>query len=618
MSRTICRLLLVLFFAAATMTTAIAEKRVALVIGNDNYAHVVKLQKAVNDAKAMAGTLRALGFGVTEASNVARRDLNFAVQTFVNQIEPGDIALLFFAGHGVEIAGENFLLPTDIPDATPGQEGFVKGESISLNNILIALKAKKARLNVVILDACRNNPFSTAAGRSLGATRGLARVAAPQGTFVMYSADAGEQALDRLNDGDRNPNSVFTRTLIPLLQQPGLDLVDMARRARRTVRELALSVSHQQTPAYYDAVLGDFYFAGKGRPDSIPVTSPSPDPIARDFELARAIGTQSAWQAFLAVHGDKTDSFHVQLAKAALKKLALGVFPGEDEPTPTRAHTPGETFKDCDQCPEMVVLPAGSYIMGAPESEKRHYTDNYNEGPQHKVTIQKPFAVGKFEITVGQFEMFVKETGYKTGNKCWVYNRKKRFWEEREGRSFRNPGFRQSAAQPVVCVNLDDAKAYVKWLSGKTGQHYRLLSEAEWEYAARAGTTTRYHFGNDERALCDYANGADRDSPIGPKNKSCTDGSGNKTTVVGSYKGNQFGLYDMLGNVDELLEDCWNDNYNGAPSDGSARTSGDCNRRASRGGSWFNGPAHLRSASRGSSDDLNDNTGFRVARTLTP
>ncbi|NNE24639.1 MAG: caspase family protein [Rhizobiales bacterium] len=318
MTRTLGILTALVILAIATASAAMAEKRVALVIGNDNYDNVTRLQKAVNDAKAMAGTLRQLGFGVTEASNVARRDMNFAVHQFVNQIEPGDVAMVFFAGHGVEISGENFLLPTDIPDAGPGQEGFVKAESIGLNDILTRLKSKKARLNVIILDACRNNPFSSA-GRSLGATRGLARIAAPNGTFVMYSADAGEAALDRLNDNDENPNSVFTRTLIPLMQKPGLDLVNIAREARRQVRQLALGVSHQQTPAYYDAVLGAFYFSGNRSAASLPQDRASPStPIAADYKLAQEIGTRKGWQAFLDRHGDLKDDIHVKLARAAL------------------------------------------------------------------------------------------------------------------------------------------------------------------------------------------------------------------------------------------------------------------------------------------------------------
>lgn len=261
----------------AVPNAAMAKKRLALIIGNDAYENVTPLQKAANDADTIGQTLAELGFKVTVAKNLARRDMNKSLQAFHSSVQEGDIALFFYAGHGVEIDGENYLLPTDVPNATNDQLEFIREESIRLNRILADLKAKKAGLNLVILDACRNNPFAGAAGRSLDGRRGLARISAPQGTFVMYSADVGEAALDRLNDEDSNPNSVFTRTLVPLMKKPGLDLVDTARETRRRVRNLALTVSHNQTPAYYDAVLGDFYFTTASLTPDQATTPPKDD-----------------------------------------------------------------------------------------------------------------------------------------------------------------------------------------------------------------------------------------------------------------------------------------------------------------------------------------------------
>ena len=242
------------------LVPAHAQRRLALVIGNDAYENITTLKKAANDARGIGDTLTDLGFEVTTATNISRREMNQTLQNFNNSIRADDIVLFFFAGHGVEIAGENYLLPIDVPDAKGDQLDFIKGETIRLNKVLEDLRARKAKLSLVILDACRNNPFTGSPGRSLGGKKGLARISAPQGTFVMYSADVGEAALDRLGDNDQNPNSIFTRTLIPLMKTPGIDLVDTAREARRQVRKLALSVRHNQTPAYYDAVLGDFYF----------------------------------------------------------------------------------------------------------------------------------------------------------------------------------------------------------------------------------------------------------------------------------------------------------------------------------------------------------------------
>ena len=329
MARLFCRILMVLVALAAGWLPAGAQGRRALVIGNDAYANVIALQKAANDARTMAATLRGLGFKVDEALNASRRDMNLAIENFVSKVEPGDVAMFFYAGHGVEISGENFLLPTDIPNARPGQEGFVKAESIGLNTILTRLKQRRARINIVILDACRNNPFARGGGRGVGTTRGLARVNSPQGTFIMYSADAGQEALDRLSAGDANPNSVFTRTLITVMKQPGIDLVQTAREVRRRVRKLALSVSHSQTPAYYDAVLGDFYLGG-AKPASVPqvvTQTPPQGDVKGDFLIARSVGTKDAWAAFIDRHGARRENYYVRLALAAQAKFEAAARP---------------------------------------------------------------------------------------------------------------------------------------------------------------------------------------------------------------------------------------------------------------------------------------------------
>jgi formylglycine-generating enzyme required for sulfatase activity len=283
-----------------------------------------------------------------------------------------------------------------------------------------------------------------------------------------------------------------------------------------------------------------------------------------------------------------------------------------------------DTFKECEKCPEMVVVPAGSFTMGSPGGEVGRFAD---EGPQRTVMIGKPFAVGKFHVTVDQFAAFVAETKYDAGSKCWTFEEGK--GEERSGRSWRNPGFTQAGSHPAVCMNWNDAKAYVDWLARKTGKAYRLLTEAQWEYTARAqtqpGAYPRYSFGNDEEDLCRYSNGADqtakssiagwKDWTVAP----CNDGYA-YTSPVGSFAANGFGLYDMQGNAWQWTEDCYHDSYAGAPSDGSAWTTGDCSPRVFRGGAWESGPWSLRAADRyGNTPDGRSNfLGFRVGRTLTP
>ena len=271
----------------------------------------------------------------------------------------------------------------------------------------------------------------------------------------------------------------------------------------------------------------------------------------------------------------------------------------------------GRRFRDCEECPEMVVVPAGTYRMGSPASEEGREDE---EGPVHRVTIAQPLAVGVYEVTRGEYARFVSATGHAMGNACRTFKDGK--WKERSGVNWRNPGYEQRAEDPVVCVNWADAQAYVRWLSEQTGQGYRLLSEAEWEYVARAGTTTARYWGESEAGQCRYANGADASSFTG--GVSCADGHA-RTAPVGSYEANGFGLYDVLGNVWEWTQDCWNAGYGGAPVDGRAWESGDCSRRVLRGGSWYGTPRGLRAANRywSTTGDRFDDSGFRLARTLT-
>ena len=243
--------------------------------------------------------------------------------------------------------------------------------------------------------------------------------------------------------------------------------------------------------------------------------------------------------------------------------------------------------------PEMVVIPGGRFQMGC-VSGKNCEDD---EKPVHEVRVAS-FALSKHEVTFEKYDLFTAATG------------RERADDEGWGRGWR----------PVINVSWADAVAYTEWLSSKLGERYRLPSEAEWEYAARAGSVTRYHFGNDRSQLCRYANHADRSTDYDWRNKRCSDGVGKRTATAGSYQPNAFGLHDMHGNVWEWVQDCWNDTYRGAPSNGSAWEGGDCSKRVLRGGSWGNDPGILRAASR-FRDTAGGRfifSGFRVARALTP
>jgi formylglycine-generating enzyme required for sulfatase activity len=234
--------------------------------------------------------------------------------------------------------------------------------------------------------------------------------------------------------------------------------------------------------------------------------------------------------------------------------------------------------------------------------------------------MRQVLAVGRFEVTRDQFEAFVQASGHDVGSKCWTLEGNEP--KERVPRSFRNPGYAQVGTHPAVCVSWEDAKAYVNWLSKTTGKDYGLLSEAQWEYVARAGTTARYPFGNTEADLCAFVNGADRTASAALPAKwdylRCDDGYVH-TAPVGSFRANAFGIFDMMGNVWEWTADCYAESLAGTPADGQALTSGDCQQRAVRGGSWSATAGMLRVTVRGKAPAGSrfDDVGFRVLRTFT-
>ncbi len=321
------RLFLVLLLSLAA-SMAQAANRLGLVIGNNDYANVPALEKARGDAAAVSAELLGQGFEVMTVLDASRREMNAKIAEFTDRLQPGDTALVFYAGHGVEIDGENYLLPTDIEVPTASGEDFIKYESIALSDTLQRIKATGARTTLVFLDACRDNPFEQVAGRSIGSTRGLGRIAAPEGTFIVFSAGAHQQALDALNGDDANANSVFTRLLLPKLSEPDLELRELVADLRVEVRDLARTQNHAQFPAYYDELLGEFYFTvkvevspgaapGAGAPVAV---IGSGSAIRDDFELARSLGTALAFRVFLEKY-DGSDDLTVTLAREMLASL---------------------------------------------------------------------------------------------------------------------------------------------------------------------------------------------------------------------------------------------------------------------------------------------------------
>lgn len=369
---------------------------------------------------------------------------------------------------------------------------------------------------------------------------------------------------------------------------------------------------------------------------------PAADPAADPAAVARAEAYSENAAKKAAADKAKALALKIEaearrLAEIAAKKQAAAMAQAEEraraqaaanvKEAPRAAPRPGSVFQDCADCPRMVVIPAGEFTMGSPASEAERGVD---EGPQRRVSIAQPFALGRSEVTVAEFRRFADESGYKTeaerdaraqGCAGFIYaDPLAAGLASQVVTSWRSPGLAQAESHPVLCVSWNDARAYAQWLSRKTGKRYRLPTEAEWEFAARAGSVTARNWGDDPVQACRFANVADQSRfqtwGFGQKHE-CTDGH-YFTSPAGGYSPNRFGLYDMLGNAWEWTEDCWNASYAGAPPDGAAWLTGDCAQRVSRGGSWSTVPRYARSAARNkNAADHRDNlTGFRLARTL--
>jgi formylglycine-generating enzyme required for sulfatase activity len=595
-----------------------AEKRVALVIGNNRYVNLSEreqLQKAVSDAQAVGRALRQIEFDeVIAGENLGRQAFVDKLDELAGKLSPGDTAFFFFSGHGVVLDGVNYVLPADVPDVAARQITRLKGAAVAEDYIESELLRSGARVAVVVLDACRNSPFARSGTKGVGWEKGLQPHDPPSGVFTLYAAGRNEAALDRLGDGDPNPNGVFTRALLPALTRPSLDLTGIAIEVKEKVTRLAGSVRHEQHPAYYDRTAsGRIYLAslppansggGTVAPPPGPTVdeaiwayledSKDPEKIARfieDFPLSPRRRDAERLRATLlaavtpVIRPQPDDPCAGPVTVSFPSRCAAPLIVAQE-----RELKPKDSFKECAECPEMVVVPAGSFTMGAASNEKDRDKD---EGPQHQVSFSQPFAVGKFAVTFEEWAACVADGG------CGGYRPNDQGW----GRG----------RLPVINVSWDDAKAYVGWLSRKTGKTYRLPSESEREYVTRAGTTTPFWWGS--AIATTQANYDGNYTYGGPKGE-----YRQRTMPVDSFQPNPWGLYQVHGNVWEWTEDCYHESYIGAPNNSSAWTAGNCSRRVVRGGAWFINPGSLRAAIRLGVAAVfrSDVVGFRVARTLTP
>ena len=619
--------LLALVLLAAPLPAS-ATGRVALVVGNSTYEHTVRLQNPANDAADLSAALRRLGFDVTVARDAGRTALTEALRVFTRRSAGADVALVFYAGHGMEMDGVNYLLPVD---ARVERDTDLRYETVTLDDVLASTAG--AGLRVVILDACRDNPLARSMTRTVrsrsvsnGSFGELDDALLGDETLVAYSAAAGTTA-----DDGAGRNSPYAAALLAHLEER-LEVGMLFRRVRERVLN---ATDGRQRPHEYHSLLGEHYLGvapvggglaaagGAGVPAASVAARGSSPVLAQQetvfWESVRESANPAELEAYLARWPNGVYAPLARTRVAALRSAAV-----VDPPTTADTRQQDlEVFRDCPDCPEMVVVPAGTFRMGADRDDD---WGRGNERPQHRVSVGR-FALGRYEVTRTEYEAFVSATGHPDGSRCRTDDGRGN-WEWRgRNASWRDPRFPQGDDHPVVCVSWEDAQSYVRWLSRKTGESYRLPSEAEWEYAARAGTETRWYWGNSPSGQCGRANGADAslrrqyrrvegldfDHAV-----SCDDGMAH-TAPAGSYDANAFGLFDMPGNVLEWTEDCWHENYAGAPSDGSAWTrGGECGRRVLRGGSWDGDPRGLRSASRGwgTPGIRIASAGFRVSRAL--
>ena len=359
-------------FCAALALSALPvhAKRIALVMGNDNYQQVSKLQKAGNDAVAMATELRAAGFEVVLHKDLNYRGMVKAMESLYASITGGDEVVVFFAGHGVQMKNGSFLLPTDIE---ANSESEVEKTSYALNDIMEHLGQAKAAFSLVLLDACRDNPLKNKGRNVGGVSRGLNPPDPPKGQMVVYSASRGQQALDRLSDADNHPNSVFTREFISRMRQPGLKLEELVREIQDSVERLARTVSHEQRPAMYNEARGNFYFFGPNAAGTTAAASGAAINEAlredRFWEDTKSAGNRDGFEAYLDQY---PKGRYANLARANINRLIAAGGAGAG------SSTPATTSVDANAPPPRVAVgaqtPAGDVVVAALSPQQRSVT----------------------------------------------------------------------------------------------------------------------------------------------------------------------------------------------------------------------------------------------------
>lgn len=629
-----------------------ASDRVALVIGNGSYKNS-PLKNPGRDADSMAHALSQLGFKVIKGKNLNRKQIRSKIRDFGRALKNARVGLFYYAGHGVQYHGDNFLIPIK---ADINEEYEIKDEAISASTVLRSMESAGNPVNLVILDACRNNPYA----RSFrSASRGLSRMDGPRGTLIAYATSPEKVAAD-----GNGRNGLYTQYLLKYMNEPGLKVEEVFKKVRIAVSN---KTGGKQVPWENSSLMGDFYFNGDVPVNQSNIIIAGGDPQVASkaennfWESVQKIDSREMYKAYLSEY---PNGHYASIARFILKKYQASQRPIKKQGTLTiRSNVTGDNvtingksygstrldlklsageyeliiskpgYEDYNQIVsitsgdlqtvrghlrritgmnqlsasgsnplsrygiDMVSISGGSFKMGSPASEQGRDDDE----KQHRVTVSD-FKINRTEVTLKAFKEFIRATGYQTdaekdtGGKKGCYSLKgegnSSSWKYVAGRSYKNPGFKQKGDHPVVCVSHNDAMAYINWLNRTTGKEFRLPTEEEWEYAARGRTTSSRFWGDNPAKACKYANVPDKNFSNGiywPKKHNCNDGFNIGTAPVGYYLPNAYGLKDMLGNVWEWTCSKYSQSYNGSEKH--------CSESASvyvlRGGAWSNALASV-------------------------
>ena len=579
-SRGVHRTMLKAVTSDSNETLPLYRESHALLIGASHYTTWPQLNSIPGELDSVEEVLSRTGFEVERLNDPDAQQLKSGITEFINNYgyNPDNRLLIYFSGHGHSIGDKGFLLPVDVP--LPEDQQNFRRKALPMVQILAWAKDMEAKHVLFVFDSCFSGSVFKSKSLPEDRERYIRKVTAEPVRQFITAGSANEEVP---------AVSTFTPAFVSALDGDG----DLNKDGYITGSELGVYLSQlvpqfvDQTPQYgkireYGLSRGDFVFFSppQEKHQTLALGSDESDKPVQDLSMdtIQVMVWQSAengnniaeYQAYI----DKYPSgFFAPIAQSRIRQLQQTEMVVDDPDTDSDTRFYFE--------PEMVKIPGGSFMIGSIDGSE-------SEQPVQVVTIDD-FEIGKYEVTFDEFDQFTKATA--------VENVSDNGWGREK--------------KPVINVTWQMAKEYTKWLSETTGRRYRLPVEAEWEYAARAGSTKDYSFGNDITMLCDFAN-------IGYKSTACHD-EFKFTSDVGSFNANEWGLYDMHGNVWEWTEDCWHSSYDGLPANGRAWIrQGDCEQRVLRGGAWYSEPAQLRSAQRnknkvsGGSDSL----GFRVVRVL--